>query len=156
IVQEGDGCFIVMELVHGSSAQTLINEGGALPWLRSTHIIAEVCRGLVAAHAAGLIHRDIKPGNILLGKDGSVKLTDFGLAKAPQLVPGFSTEHGSVVGTPHFMSPEQCSGDPIDARTDIYALGATWYAMLTGQPPYDNSVIVNIMYAHCTAPVPDP
>jgi hypothetical protein len=156
IVQESDDCFIVMELVDGSSAQTLIDEDGALPWARSTYIVAEVCRGLVAAHAAGLIHRDIKPGNILLGKDGSVKLSDFGLAKAPHLGPGFSTEHGSVVGTPHYMSPEQCSGDPIDARTDIYSLGATWYTLLTGRPPHDDSVAVNVMYAHCTAPVPDP
>jgi serine/threonine protein kinase len=148
--------YIVMELVQGASAQDLLQERGALPWPEATRIIAEVCRGLAAAHAAGLIHRDIKPANILLGRGGSVKLTDFGLAKAPQLVPAHTTHKGTVLGTPHYMSPEQCSGDMIDARTDVYALGAAYYALLTGSPPYDSVDSVQAMFAHCTAPIPDP
>jgi serine/threonine protein kinase/WD40 repeat protein len=148
--------YIVMELVQGSSAQDLLQERGALPWPEATRIITEVCQGLVAAHAAGLIHRDIKPGNILLGRGGSVKLTDFGLAKAPQLVPAHTTHKGTVLGTPHYMSPEQCAGDVIDARTDVYALGAAYYALLTGRPPYDSLDCIQAMFAHCTAPVPDP
>src|SRR5262249_18775914 len=122
----------------------------------ATHIVAEVCRGLAAAHAAGVIHRDVKPANILLGADGSVKLTDFGLAKAPRLGPVHATQHGTVVGTPHYMSPEQCAGETVDARADLYSLGAAYHALLTGRPPYDGSDTIKVMYAHCAAPVPDP
>jgi serine/threonine protein kinase len=148
--------YIVMELVEGVSAQTILDERGALPWPQATRIIAEVCRGLAAAHAAGLIHRDIKPANILLGHNGSVKLSDFGLAKAPQLVPGHVTEHGAILGTPHYMSPEQCAGDRIDARADVYALGGAYHALLTGRPPYEEPNSVTVMFAHCTGAVPDP
>jgi hypothetical protein len=156
IGQQGDTSYIVMELVDGASAQAVLQERGALPWPEATRIIADVCRGLAAAHAAGLIHRDIKPANILLGQGGSVKLSDFGLAKAPHLAPAHSTGRGTVLGTPHYMSPEQCAGDRVDARADVYALGCAYYALLTGRPPYDASDNVKIMYAHCTAPVPDP
>src|SRR5207244_835853 len=103
--------------------------------IEATRIAADVCRGLAAAHAAGLIHRDIKPGNILLADDGAVKLADFGLAKAPQLAPSRLTQVGTILGTPHYMSPEQCAGERLDERTDFYALGGTYYALLTGQRP---------------------
>jgi len=156
IGQQGDVTYIVMELVDGASAQTMLDERGALPWPQATRIIADVCRGLAAAHAAGLIHRDIKPANILLGRDGSVKLTDFGLAKAPQLLPGHVTQLGTVLGTPQYMSPEQCAGDRIDVRADVYALGGAYHALLTGRPPYAGLDGVKVMYSHCTAPVPNP
>jgi serine/threonine protein kinase len=156
IGQQGNISYIVMELVEGGSAQDLLLQHGALPWPQATRIIADVCRGLAAAHAAGMIHRDIKPANVLLGRGGSVKLTDFGLAKAPQLVPAHATHQGTVLGTPHYMSPEQCGGDHIDARTDLYALGGAYFALLTGRPPFEGQDSVKIMYAHCTAPVPDP
>src|SRR5262249_27174317 len=109
IGQQGEVFFIVMELVEGASAETLLQQRGALPWTQATRIIADVCRGLAAAHAAGFIHRDIKPANILLGRDGSVKLADFGLAKAPQLLPAHVTHKGTILGTPQYMSPEQCA-----------------------------------------------
>jgi hypothetical protein len=154
--QEAGHCYIIMELVRGQSGQKILSERGALPWAEATRVVADVCRGLAAAHAAGLVHRDIKPANILLGPNGVAKLTDFGLAKAP--IPGATnlTQLGTVLGTPSYMSPEQCAGQPVDERTDLYALGATYYALLVGRPPYDGADEVMIMYAHSTAPVPDP
>src|SRR5262249_16776613 len=116
----------------------------------------DVCRGLAAAHAAGFIHRDIKPANILLGRDGGVKLADFGVAKAPQLVPAHLTHRGTVLGTPHYMSPDQSPAHNLDGRADVYALGGAYHALLTGRPPYEGSDGVRVMFAHCTAPVPDP
>src|SRR5262249_12928250 len=122
IGQQGDVSFIVMELVDGGSAEVLLRQRGALPWPLATRIIADVCRGLASAHASGLIHRDIKPANILLGHDGSVKLSDFGIAKAPQVLPAQVTRQGTILGTPQYMSPEQCAGDHLDGRADVYAL----------------------------------
>src|SRR5262249_43186662 len=156
IGQQGDLSYIVMELVEGVSAQALLNERGALPWPQATRIIADVCRAVAPPPAPALIHRDITPANILLGHDGSVKLADFGAAKAPQLVPAHLTHRGTVLGTPQYMSPEQCAGDHLDGRADVYALGGAYHALLTGRPPYDGSDGVQVMFAHCTAPVPDP
>jgi serine/threonine protein kinase/WD40 repeat protein len=156
IGQQGDVCYIVMELVEGASAQALLYEQGALPWPQATRLIASVCAGLAAAHAAGLIHRDIKPANILLGRGGSVKLSDFGLVKAPRLSSAHATHQGAILGTPHYMSPEQCAGETIDERADCYALGGTYYALLTGRPPYDDADSVKVLYAHCAGSVPDP
>jgi len=156
IGQERGYCFIAMEFVRGDSVQKILDQRGPLPWPEATRVVADACRGLSAAHAAGLIHRDIKPANILLGPDGTAKLADFGLTKAPILTPTRLTNAGMVLGTPHYMSPEQCSGESVDPRTDIYALGGAYYALLTGQAPYEGSDFVKIMYAHCTAPVPDP
>jgi serine/threonine protein kinase/WD40 repeat protein len=156
IGQQGDLWYIVMELVDGTNAQDVLSQRGALPWPKATRIIADVCRGLAAAHAAGLIHRDLKPANILLGSDGSVKLTDFGVAKAPHLIPAHVTGPGAILGTPHYMSPEQCANETIDARADLYALGGTYHALLTGRPPYDSADTMKVMFAHCAAPIPDP
>jgi serine/threonine protein kinase len=156
-VGQHDGkAYIVMELVPGGSAQARLRLQGALPWREATRIVADVCRGLAAAHAAGLIHRDIKPSNILLGADGMAKLADFGLAKAPTLVSRRLTQAGDVLGTPQFMSPEHCTDQRLDERTDLYSLGATYYAMLVGRPPFDSPDVVKVLYAQCSAPVPDP
>ncbi len=156
-VGQRDGTyFLVMELVGGGSVQTRLRERGPLPWPEATRIAADVCRGLAAAHAAGLIHRDVKPANILLAPDGTAKLADFGLTKAPALVPLALTQAGARLGTPQFMSPESCSGDRPDERTDLYSLGATYYTLLVGRPPFDGPDAVRILYEHCSAPVPDP
>src|SRR5262249_55621306 len=112
--------YFAMEYVRGVSADQLVRRG-PLPWDAATAIAAQAARGLVAAHAAGLIHRDVKPSNLLLAADGTVKLTDFGLVK---LVAGGQTTlsgAGEVCGTPHFMSPEQARSQPLDARTDLYS-----------------------------------
>lgn len=154
--QSGGAFYIVMELVSGGSVQTRLSNSGRLPWPEATRIAADVCRGLSAAHAAGIIHRDVKPANILLAHDGAAKLADFGLTMAPTLVASRLTQVGTVLGTPQYMSPEHCAAEPLDERTDVYALGVTYYALLVGHPPYDGVDPVQILYSHCSAPVPDP
>jgi hypothetical protein len=152
--QQDAACYIAMELVSGGSAQDILHKRGPFKWQHATRVIEAVCRGLVAAHQAELIHRDIKPSNIMRAADGTVKLADFGLAKATDQ-PGMTTS-GFYAGTPHYMSPEQCRQDPVDDLTDIYSLGATYYALLVGRPPYPGEKNMQVMFAHCSSPVPDP
>jgi serine/threonine protein kinase len=150
--------FIVMELVRGGSAQEFLDRRGPFDWPEATQVVADVCRGLAAAHAAGLIHRDLKPSNIMRSAEGVVKLADFGLAKITtsqsSIVPVTAT--GYTVGTPDFMSPEQCRAETIDARSDLYSLGATYYTLLTGKPPFQGGGPLQVMFAHCSNVVPDP
>jgi serine/threonine protein kinase len=146
------GHYLVLELMAGGSLQGRL-DGRAMPWAEATRALADACRGVAAAHAAGLVHRDIKPANLMCDAAGRVKVADFGLVRGPDLPAGTSL-HGA--GTPRFMSPEQCQGEPADDRSDVYALGATYYALLTGQPPYPSGPLALVMYAHCNAPVPDP
>lgn len=114
---EFEGCrFIVMELVAGPNAGRLVAERGRLPWAEATRIARDAASGLAAIHSAGLIHRDVKPGNILIAPDGSAKVADFGLAKRSTLT-GLTKATG-VVGTPHYMSPEQCWSELADARAE--------------------------------------
>ncbi|HUY87791.1 MAG TPA: transporter substrate-binding protein [Pirellulales bacterium] len=158
ICQEGARHFLVMEYVSGGSLKEWqATRGGCSP-LEATLAMIDACKGIAAAHAAGLIHRDIKPANFLRTPESSIKVGDFGLAKAaasgasPQL-----TQAGLVVGTPFFMSPEQCQARPVDARSDIYSLGATYYALLTGRDPYDDcDSVPHVMYNHCHGPILDP
>jgi serine/threonine protein kinase len=144
------GDFLVMELVDGPSLQALLDDG-PLPWSEATALLAAACEGAAALHAAGVIHRDIKPANLLRAADGTVKLADLGLAC---LVTRSRSQ--APAGTPHYMSPEQCRGEPCDERTDVYALGATYHALLTGRAPYAGATPWQVMVAHCSAPVPDP
>ncbi|REK08624.1 MAG: serine/threonine protein kinase [Planctomycetota bacterium] len=146
--QEGDTYYLVMEYVGGGTIEDELERGG-LSVLAATQIVADACRGLAAAHAVGLVHRDIKPANLLRAADGSVKIADFGLAKQTLGATMNLTTEGAVAGTPYFMSPEQCECVPVDKRSDIYSLGATYFTLLTGQHPYqDAGSIVQIMYAH--------
>jgi serine/threonine protein kinase/putative intracellular protease/amidase len=152
-INQHDGVhFLVMELVDGPSLASLI-EKGPLDWREATRAVADACRALTAAHGAAIIHRDIKPGNLLRAADGLVKLADFGLAKATDH--SSLTQSGSVLGTPLFMSPEQCQSLPLDVRSDIYSLGATYYMLLTGQPPYRGHGSIEVMFAHVSNPIPD-
>jgi serine/threonine protein kinase len=146
--------YLVLEYVPGGSAQDRLDARGRFPWAEATRLAAQACRGLAAAHAAGLIHRDVKPANLLLG-DGGVKLADFGLAKVMNPDGSLNTPC-SVLGTPQYMSPEQCRGDAVDPRTDLYSLGAAYYALLTGRPPFDRSGPMLVLFAQCTEPLPDP
>jgi serine/threonine protein kinase len=145
-----------MELAPEGSVQQRIDEKGPIPWREATRILADACRGLIAAHEKGLIHRDIKPANLLCFAGGVTKLGDFGLAKALANNALSITDVGTVLGTPHYMSPEQWRGDRLDGRADLYSLGATFYTLLTGETPFRVSEPLQMMYAHCSGELPDP
>jgi hypothetical protein len=154
--RKGAIVYIAMELVRGTGCDELLRQRGKLSVDEATRLVADACRALGAAHAAGLIHRDIKPANILRDADGVIKIGDFGLAKLHTSSDATLTAKDMVIGTPKYMSPEQCNNQPVDARTDLYALGATYYALLTGSAPFDEGTTMQILFAHCSAPVPDP
>lgn len=148
--------FLVMEMVPGGSTHDQVTARGRCSWREASRMIADACRGLAAAHEAGLIHRDIKPSNLMCGVEGIVKLADFGIAKATDSTGTALTRTGHIIGTPDFMSPEQCRAQSLEARSDIYSLGATYYYLLTGQHPYPVADPIQVMFAHCSRPTPDP
>jgi urea transport system substrate-binding protein len=155
--QQETDYYLVMEYVAAGSVNEHLQKKGAFPVYDATRIIMDACRGLGAAHAAGLVHRDVKPANLLQTELGTVKVTDFGIVKEAHGESGGMTMTGVVIGTPYFMSPEQCEGRPVDARTDLYSLGATYYSLLTGSSPYaDSSSMMQVMFAHCHRDPPDP
>ena len=153
---EHDGAlYLVMEHCTGGTSFTLIKESGGLDLTRATKILRDACQGLNAAHQRGMIHRDIKPDNILIDESGMAKLSDFGLVLAPNTTDIAGGNH--IIGTPHYMSPEQCSGGLADHRSDLYAMGATWFHLVTGQPPYHGSSDMReVLRHHRESPVPDP
>ncbi|MBI4060522.1 MAG: serine/threonine protein kinase, partial [Elusimicrobia bacterium] len=143
--------YIVMQWVDGESLEARVNRQGRLPLPEALEIIRETATALDAAHRAGLVHRDIKPGNILVDARGTVKLADFGIAR-PAGVASAATE--AVAGSFHFMAPEQAFGGPPDPRSDLYALGTTWYYALTAQPPYPGSAM-DALARHRDEPPPE-
>lgn len=147
--------YIVLELVRGGSLQEVLKTG-PLSWIEATRVLTDACRGLEVAHRAGLVHRDIKPSNLMRSADGTVKLSDFGLARPNEPTGTTMTGSGSVLGTPQYMSPEQCRSERADERSDLYALGATYFALLTGSPPYPGDAPLLVMNAHLLDPIPDP
>jgi ABC-type branched-subunit amino acid transport system substrate-binding protein len=155
--QQDQTDYIVMELMDGGNLAQILQRSGGFSPAEATRILADACRGLAAAHAAGMIHRDIKPSNLLLNSEGTVKLADFGLAKRSLATGQNLTLTGQVVGTPYYMSPEQCQSKTLDARTDIYSLGATYYSLLTGFTPYHEiESTVQVMFAHVHGEPLDP
>ncbi len=154
---EHDTYYIAMELLNPGSAGSFIKQKGRMTWVEAAQTILQCCSALDAAHKAGIIHRDIKPDNILCSPAGTAKLADFGLVKELHIEDNAGlTQSGVVVGTPLFMSPEQCTAQPLDARSDIYSLGCTFYALLTGSPPFPTGSVPQIMLQHCKSRVPDP
>ncbi len=153
-----DFFFFAMELVDGESlAQKLINLDGPLPEAQALNYLKQICQALQHAHDHGLLHRDVKPDNILVNSKGVAKLADLGLARPVQDPTGpFSADQGMIAGTPHYMAPEQALGHPLSAQTDLYSLGATLYHLITGHPPYDGDDVKTIMVQHCSASVPNP
>lgn len=135
IGQEGELTFFAMEYVQGSTLRQLIRQEGPLSLERALEILIPAAEALEAAHKAGVVHRDMKPGNILIGEDGKVKVVDFGIAQMTEST-SHLTREGSFVGTPEYVSPEQCEGKIVDGRSDIYSLGVTFFEMLTGKTPF--------------------
>ena len=133
--EDGDLAYLVLELVPGEPLSALVQREGALDPQTVRSIIGQAALALGAAHEAGVVHRDVKPANILVTPDGVVKLTDFGIARA---VDGSgNTQTGEVLGTPHYLSPEQALGEPATGASDLYALGVVAHEMLTGRRPFD-------------------
>jgi serine/threonine-protein kinase len=159
-----DGTFYyAMEYLPGLSLQELVHCYGSLPPARAVHLLRQVCAALREAHAASLIHRDVKPGNVLVCQRGGqhevAKLLDFGLVRANSLAGDVEklTGDGAIAGTPAYMSPEQAAGKvEVDARSDLYSLGAVAYFLLTGQPPFVRDSTVQTLAAHLAEPVVAP
>jgi serine/threonine protein kinase len=138
--------FIVMEYVEGRTLKDVIRAEGPLYPERAAEVCADVCSALIAAHARGLIHRDIKPGNVMLTPEGKVKVMDFGIARAT--TSETITQTAAVVGTAQYISPEQAQGQTVDYRSDLYSVGCCLYEMLTGTVPFTGATPVAIAYRH--------
>ncbi|MDL2717607.1 MAG: serine/threonine-protein kinase [Acidobacteriota bacterium] len=155
-----DGAFyIVMELLEGFPLDEILRRFGPLAPGRVVHVMTQVCHSLAEAHAAGLVHRDIKPGNIFLGRYGGdpdfVKVLDFGLVKTLSAAGADLTETGILAGTPGYMPPEMALGRAVDGRTDLYALGAVGYTLLTGLAVFERATALETIHDHAsTIPIP--
>jgi tetratricopeptide (TPR) repeat protein len=150
---EADGLlYIAMACVEGTDLKTLLAEEGRLPLRRALYIVSQVGSALDAAHARGLVHRDVKPANILVAEDDHAYLSDFGAVK--ELASGGTTRTGAFVGTLEYSAPEQIEGGAVDARTDVYALACVLYECLTGSPPFHRPSEVAVLNAHLHAKPP--
>ncbi|WP_433248451.1 protein kinase domain-containing protein [Streptosporangium sp. CA-135522] len=147
-----DVAYLVMELVPGESLAGILSRDGRLSAEVTLDVVYQTARALRAAHASGIIHRDIKPGNLLVTETGVIKITDFGIARALEASP--MTQTGTVLGTAQYLSPEQASGDPLTFATDVYSLGVVAYECLAGRPPFvaDTQVAIALMHLGETPP----
>lgn len=151
--------YLVMELVEGQSLRQLIKQQGPLTPSATAEILTQVCAALDEAHRHNIIHRDVKPDNIIvnvLTNGLRVKVLDFGIAKLRDDAAGNLTQTGSILGTPHYMSPEQCLGEELDARSDIYSLGVVAYEMLTGHVPFNSPSSAAVVVQHVNQPPTSP
>ena len=153
--------YIVMELVHGVSLGHLLRRAGRLSPKRAVALMQDICAGVGVAHRQGLLHRDLKPDNVIVtpprheGDEETAKVVDFGLAKVRDVAASSALTHtGTVLGTLYYMSPEQCSGEELDARADVYSLGAMLYEMLTGGPPFRANSLAGLISKHLHEPPP--
>lgn len=142
--KSGDIAYIAMEYLQGRELRDILNDVGLLPVSHVLDIVAQVASGLSYAHEHDIIHRDVKPSNIMVIRDGHVKITDFGIARMASSA--VRTQTGMVLGSPKYMSPEQVMGKEIDQRSDIFSLGVMLYEMLTGQAPFNGENVNAIMY----------
>jgi predicted Ser/Thr protein kinase len=155
IGQEGPIPFFAMEMIHGKSLDALVRERGRLEPLEAARYVLQAAQGLRHAAQRQLIHRDIKPSNLMLTEDGTIKITDFGLAKAARSQTQL-TATGEVLGSPGYISPEQAQGAAIDVRSDIYSLGATFYQLVTGRLPFEAPTPVAMILKHMSEPLRSP
>src|SRR5262249_12308099 len=135
--------FITMEFIEGQDLKTLVAEKERLSLAETVSILEQVCLALEAAHAEGVVHRDLKPQNIMVDKQGKVSVMDFGIARSIEF--GGMTQTGALIGTPEYMSPEQVLGDKVDARSDLFTLGIIFYELLTGGSPYKADTVMGTM-----------
>src|SRR5438034_1951668 len=151
--EDGGFPFIVFEYVPGETLKARIDSVGRLPLDEAAAYAIEIGRGLAAAHGQTLIHRDVKPQNVLIDAEGRAKVTDFGIARS--LESDGLTKTGRVLGTTDYVSPEQAMGHDVDPRSDIYSLGVLLYEMLTGEPPFKAETGVGVAMKHVNEPMPD-
>lgn len=148
--------YIVMEYVEGHTVKDLLSDGTAVPIDEAVEIASGVLSALAYAHTAHLVHRDIKPGNIMLTHDGKVKVMDFGIARALTDSQATMTQTNAVVGTAQYLSPEQARGEQVDPRSDLYSVGVLLFELLTGQPPFRGDSAVSVAYQHVSTVPPAP
>jgi eukaryotic-like serine/threonine-protein kinase len=147
--------YIVMEYVDGVTLRDIVHNDGPLPARRAIEIIADACQALNFSHQNGIIHRDVKPANIMISTTNAVKVMDFGIARAIADSGNSVTQTAAVIGTAQYLSPEQARGEPVDARSDVYSLGCVLYEILTGEPPFTGDSPVAVAYQHVREdPVP--
>jgi eukaryotic-like serine/threonine-protein kinase len=144
--------FIVFEFVDGETLKDLVERGGPMPVRRALELGLEIGRALAFAHQQGLVHRDVKPQNVLLNGDGRAQVTDFGIARTLDAVG--HTETGTVLGTSHYIAPEQARGERVDAQTDVYSFGVVLYELLAGEVPYAGDNFLTVAMRHVNEPVP--
>ncbi len=152
---DGRQAYLVMEFVNGPSLRDVLRRRGRLMPADTATVLAPAAAGIAAAHARGLVHRDVKPENILVSSDGAVKVTDFGLARAAAATTQ-TFAPGAIVGSPHYLAPEAVRDERLDARTDVYALGVVLYECLVGRPPFEAETPVATALRHITDAVPPP
>src|ERR671922_2796213 len=145
--------FIVFEHVPGENLKDLVRREGPLPVQEALALTQQVARGLAFAHEHGIVHRDVKPQNVLVDEGGSAKVTDFGIARSLEVDQDI-TETGAVLGTSHYLSPEQAGGAAVDERSDQYSLGVLLYELLTGEVPYPGESVMTVAMRHLRDPVP--
>ncbi len=151
-----DGIFwFVMPFVDGADLHRVVAEGGRIPYRRSLDLVTHAAQGLGALHRGGVVHRDVKPANLLLDLAGRVLVADLGLARLAEGA-GRLTSTGRVLGTPAFLSPEQARGRVATDRSDVYCLGLTWYFLLAGRPPFEASSTLQLLNHQVHSPLPDP
>ncbi len=148
--------FVTMELIRGERLAHRLAAGHALPQDLTVDVLRQLCSGLAAAHGAGVVHRNLKPSNIMLEQTGRVVMLEFGIARWSPDVDRTATEHGEVLGSPHYVAPEQIEDQPGDARTDIYSLGVIAFEMGTGRPPFVAEDPLAVLKMHLEEPPPDP
>jgi len=152
--EEGNTLYITMEYVRGEDLKTLMRRMGTLPVGKTLSIARQVAEGMAEAHKLGVVHRDLKPGNVMIDREGNAKIMDFGIARS--IFAGGMTAEGAMIGTPEYMSPEQVDGKETDGRSDIYSLGILMYEMATGRVPFEGDTPLSVAFKHKNEPPQGP